>query len=431
MHTYLSLPYLKEKWTHAGFQKYLKNTGWMFVAQFFSLAAAFFISAWLARYLGPHNYGIFNYALAFAGLFSFIISLGVDGILSKELVDKPEKINQLLGTGLGIKIFGATIAFIAISISSFIFIDDILTQKLIIAYSLVFIFEPFTIVTLFFQSQVQAKINSQIKIFALLISSLLKIFLILTAQGILLLVLILVFEAFLIAFLSVYFYIKKGFSLTHWQFDPALARKIISLSVFLMLASGANYIFMKIDQVMIGTLLDTVAVGFYSVAVKLVEVWYFVPVILTSSLFPAIINAKNTNITVYHRRLKFFFLLLFGVGVLLSIFSFIAAPLFIEILFGAQYTTSIAITQIYAWSGIGLFVGWGIYHYLLSQNKIYTIFYFYFFSMLVNVILTYYFILTIGLTGAAWATVISYTIGPVIFGVLHYKKIVQAFKQYA
>src|SRR5574344_2906955 len=90
----------KYRWilNHDGFKRYFANIGWMFFGQMFSLLVSFFIGAWLARYLGPENYGIFNYAIAFAGLFVFVAPLGVDAILNRDLVAHPEQRDKLMGT---------------------------------------------------------------------------------------------------------------------------------------------------------------------------------------------------------------------------------------------------------------------------------------------------------------------------------------------
>ncbi|MFZ2979126.1 MAG: oligosaccharide flippase family protein, partial [Candidatus Magasanikiibacteriota bacterium] len=71
-----------EIWNHSGFQRYFKNTSWLFFSRIFILVLAFFISAYVARYLGPEEYGILNYIISFVGLFSFIPNLGMNNILS-------------------------------------------------------------------------------------------------------------------------------------------------------------------------------------------------------------------------------------------------------------------------------------------------------------------------------------------------------------
>ena len=70
---------------------------------------------------------------------------------------------------------------------------------------------------------------------------------------------------------------------------------------------------MKIDQVMIKEMLGNISVGHYAAAVKISEAWYFIPIVINSSLFPAIINAKSRSSKEFYTRLKILFsLMLFG-----------------------------------------------------------------------------------------------------------------------
>ena len=91
------IPYIKEKWAHAGFQKYLKNTSWLFAGQF-SMIISLTVNIWLARYLGPTNFGILSYVIAFVGIFGFISGLGISDILVREIVKNHQKKDELLGT---------------------------------------------------------------------------------------------------------------------------------------------------------------------------------------------------------------------------------------------------------------------------------------------------------------------------------------------
>ena len=96
---------------HDGYKRYFANMSWMFFGQMFSLLVSFFIGAWVARYLGPENYGVLSYSIAFVGIFGFIASLGVDGILNRDLIETPERRDELLGTAFRLKLIGGTIAF--------------------------------------------------------------------------------------------------------------------------------------------------------------------------------------------------------------------------------------------------------------------------------------------------------------------------------
>ena len=180
----------------------------------------------------------------------------------------------------------------------------------------------------------------------------------------------------------------------------------------LILAQAAGYIYLKVDQVIIGLMLGKYEVGLYAVAVKLTEVWYFIPAIICGSLFPAIINAKLTDNGVYRRRLGNLYVLMLILSLVIAIaMTFLAKPI-VNILFGSGYYESIGILKIYVWSSVGLFLGTAVNQYLISENSVKTIFWLNFLSMIVNVGLNVWLIPLIGLLGAAWATLISYFIIP-------------------
>jgi O-antigen/teichoic acid export membrane protein len=153
--------YVPVKWrwifSHGGFRRYFANTGWMFFGQMFSLLISFFIGAWLARYLGPQNFGVLNFSMSFAGLFAFIASMGIDGILSRELVKFPEKEIELMGTSLGLKLIGGITAFLLSLSAAFLFEQDPFIRLLIILFSLTFILQAIGVISTFFQANVWAK----------------------------------------------------------------------------------------------------------------------------------------------------------------------------------------------------------------------------------------------------------------------------------
>ncbi|MGC8715255.1 MAG: oligosaccharide flippase family protein, partial [Leptodesmis sp.] len=108
---------------HSGFRKYTFNTAWLFADQFIRMLAGFFVGVWVARYLGPENYGILSYSLAFVALFQGIAKLGLDGIVVRELVKFPEKRDELLGTSFWLKFIGSVITFLIVVVVAYITAD--------------------------------------------------------------------------------------------------------------------------------------------------------------------------------------------------------------------------------------------------------------------------------------------------------------------
>lgn len=404
----------KWRWvlSHDGFRRYFANTGWMFFGQMFSLLVSFFIGAWLARYLGPENYGVLSYAVAFVGLFGFISSLGVDGILSRELVKYPEKRDELLGTAFRLKLIGGAAALILCVASAFIFEATPLIRLLIILFSVTYILQAINVISIYFQAEVKSKNNVKALFIATIISSILKVGVILLDKGVIWIMVVYVLDVFWQGAGFIQAYRKYGLKIKTWKFNEELSKKILKNSWPLMLASAAGFIYLRIDQVMIGVMMGNYEVGLYAAAVKLVEVWYFIPGIICTSLFPAIINAKKIGVELYKLRLRNLYILMAIISILMAIFiSFLAKPI-IYILFGNGYLESVNILKVYIWSSVGLFLGIAVTQYLMSENLVKTIFWLNFLAMLVNIILNLIFIPSLGLLGAAWATFISYLIFP-------------------
>lgn len=405
---------------HEGYKRYFANTSWMFFGQMFSLLVSFFIGAWIARYLGPENYGVLSYSIAFVGLFGFIASLGVDGILSRELIKTPEKRDELLGTAFRLKLIGGTIAFCLAIVSVVIFQTDPLIKLLVILLSFSFITQSIGIIGSYFNAEVKAKNNVKAMLVAMVISSLLKILIILSGKGVIWLVIVFVLDSLWQGIGLIKAYRNYGLKIKDWKFNKNLSKEILKNSWPLMLASAAGFISLKIDQVMIGSMLNNHEVGIYAAAVKLVEVWYFIPGIICGSLFPAIINAKKTSVEMYRKRLKNFYILMFIIPVVMAIPITLLAKPIIQVLFGGGYFESIIILKIYIWSSIGLFLSMAVSQYLMSENLVKTIFWLNLCAMIINIILNFIFIPIFGIKGSAYATLISYAILP--FGVCFIKK---------
>jgi len=415
-----SWSYIKEKWTHTGFQRYLKNTGWMFAARVFILTVAFFINAYMARYLGPGNYGLLNYVFSFVGLFSFIASLGIESIANREIIKNHEKKNLIIGTSFYLKLIGSLMAILIIFIFSRYSTNDAILLGLITMYSFSYIFSAFNIVDIYFQSQVLSKYPAIVTITAGIISTILKIIAMTLGAGIIWLTAIYVLESIIVAAGLLFFFIYKGHSIKEWVFNKSTAIMILNDSWPLMLSSIAIGIYMKIDQVMIKNMLGNEQAGIYAVAVKLSEVWYFIPGIICSSLFPSIVNAVNTSTELFENRLRKLYFSMFWISTIIASFITIFSYPIIKILFGVPYLEAVPALRIYVWAGIFVSIGGIVGQFLLIKNLTKISFYTALLGSITNVILNMILIPNIGVSGAAIATIISYAIA--VFGILLFDK---------
>jgi O-antigen/teichoic acid export membrane protein len=166
---------------------------------------------------------------------------------------------------------------------------------------------------------------------------------------------------------------------------------------------------MKIDQVMIKNILGNEQVGLYAVAVKLSEAWYFIPGVITASLFPAIINAHKKSAEDFDGKMSKLYFFMFWGSFLFALFvTFLASPI-ISILFGQEYLGAIVVLQIYVWSAIIISMKRVIGRYLLTKNFTKIMFYSNLIGLIFNLILNIILIKHYGIAGAAVATIVSYS----------------------
>jgi O-antigen/teichoic acid export membrane protein len=178
---------------------------------------------------------------------------------------------------------------------------------------------------------------------------------------------------------------------------------------------------MRIDQVMIKNMLGDREVGLYSAAIKLVEVWYFIPMIITQSVFPTIVNAKRVSEKLYYKRLQQLFSFLVIINVLISILITILSKKIVHILYGDKFIEVSYVLQIVVWSTVfvSLFVSSGSW--LINENYTTIALYRNLSAAIVNIILNMFLINWYGIKGAAYAIFLSFFISGFLFDLYHPK----------
>ena len=380
-----------------------------------STAVSFLATLYIARNLGPTNFGQLSYATSFIGIFSFMASLGIDSVLYRELIKYPDRKKEFLGSAFTIKIVAGFIAAILVSVSAIFWATDDVSKILIIILSGTFIFNSFQIIGYEFQARVRSKYPSVIAFIITIILNVLKVIIILSGKGVIYLALILLLEPILYAVFYWFVYEKQiGEKISQWTFDKKISITLLKDSWPLIFSSAFALIYSEIDQILIKYMIDARAVGIYDAAVRVAEGWYFVPNIIMVSLFPAIINAKIYSKEIYQKRLKKISLLLVAIALIIAIPTTIFASFIINIFYGSAFMGGVIILQIYIWSLIGTFLGSLVVNYIIAENYRKMSLFVNLIPMLVNVILDIIWIPKYGIMGPAFATLIAYSLSPVI-----------------
>ena len=295
---------IKVIFSHPGIRRYGANTGWLLFERILRLVIAFFVGVYVARYLGPSNFGLLSYAGSFVFLFSAIATLGLDNIVVRDLVKDEKERDELLGTTFTLKFIGSILLLAILAIAVRFTKNDSFTNLLIFIIALSIVFQSFNVIDFYFRAKVLSKYTVYAQTISGISAAIIKLLLIYFGAGLIYFAAVMLIESVILAIGLVTAYIKQKLSIFSWKPKIDLAKRLLRDSWPLILSGVAISIYMRIDQVMIKNMLDAKAVGNYAVAVRLSEVWYFIPMAITSSLFPAIINAKKLSEKLYYGRLQ-------------------------------------------------------------------------------------------------------------------------------
>nr|WP_255727807.1 flippase [Rhodohalobacter sulfatireducens] len=381
------------------------------------------VSIFVARYLGPENFGILSYAASLTSLFAISTHLGLHGLAIREIVKYPEDDHQVLGTVFGLKMITAIIATIAFILFA------IYTTKpgneefwVLCLMAGVILFKPFQVFDFWFQAKVKAKYSSIARGINSLVLALVKIVLVVFSATLLAFAFTYLLSAVLIALLFLFFYkSESNTSLFDWDFNLSRAKHLLSQGWMIMAGSFFAILYLKVDQVMLRWLVNAEEVGVYSVAATLSEAWYFIPGIIVASLFPKLIELRDKSEEKFKLRLQHLFDILSVLALFIAIFITLIADPAIHLLYGLEFQQASVILSIHIWAGIFIFMRAVFSKWILIEDAIA-------FSMLThgagaiaNVILNLILIPGYGGVGAAVSTLLSYAMASYI-SLLFYKK---------
>lgn len=388
--------------------RYVKDVSWLVAERILRMSMGLFVGVWVARYLGPREFGLFSYAQSMVGLFAVFSTLGLNGLVVREMVSGKVDSGKLLGSTFILKLAGSIFVVLLLCLVVGLQLNSAGTRWLILIISSSAIFQSFNVIDLYFQSKVLSKNVACSNFFVLILSSIFKIILIVLNAPLLFFAYIVVFDSIILALSLVYFYLKDRKIIPCWSFDKAVAKKLL-VSCWPLIFSGLFVsLYMKIDQVMIDTMLGASAVGEYAAAVKLSEAWYFIPVVIASSVFPAIITAKNKSSALYSNRLAKLYAVVVWAAIFIAVLVTLAGDQIVGVLYGDDFRVSAEVLKIHIWSGIFVFLGVTSSKWLLCENiPIYSM-YNTIIGVLINVALNYILLDLIGVVGAAWATLVAY-----------------------
>lgn len=410
-------------------QHIILNTGWLLADRALRMIVGLLVGVWTARYLGPEQFGLYNYAVAFVFLFGTIAALGgLDGIVVRDIVRESFAKEEILGTAFALRLAAGLLTFLlAVGVGIMLHSGDAQRVMLVGLIAASQLFLAFDTIDFWFQSQVQSKYTVYAKNAAFLIMCAVRVGLILAQATLMAFAVAALCEVMLGAGMLVVFYLKVAKQNMNWRVSLVRAKAILALSWPLILAGGASAIYMKIDQVMVGNLLGDKAVGVYSAAVKVTEVWNIIPLAIMSSLYPSFIAIHQVSQDRYYERwVKVMRWMFWGAVALSATIAACSRPI-VEVLYGEGYAQAAGIVAIHSYSGIGMSVSAVLNYQFALDGQTRMNLYGSALGAIVNVGLNVLFIRAYEVKGAAVASVLGFALVPFFQVLIYEKKTARAF----
>jgi O-antigen/teichoic acid export membrane protein len=394
-----------------GFKKIIRNIGWLSAERLIRMALSFFVGVYVIRYLGPEQFGKLSYSTSFVFLFLAITKLGLDEIVVRNLVKQQDISGKILGTAFVLKLIGCVLAFFIVSVGIIISTPDVLVRQMTIIIAFSMVFTCFDILDLWFQSQVLSKSIAIVRSIQFVISSLAKLGFIWFKLPLISFAYLFIADTVIRAIGMSWVYLQdKQHPIGEWKIDRAIAFSLLKNSWPLILSGAMVTIYMSIDQVMLGNMSTSKELGNYAAAVKFSEVWYFLPTVICSSVFPSIVQAKQQSKVKYYVKLQqlYDFMALMSWCIAIAV-SFTSKNVLTNLL-GAEYSKAGAILTLHIWSGMFIFFGVALGNWLVIENKTSLSLITQLMGAITNVVLNLWLIREHGAIGAAIATLISYAV---------------------
>ncbi len=331
----------------------LTNIAWAISGKIVSLTGVLVVGIIVARYLGKEQYGIMNYVISFVAIFQVFADFGLDFIQIREESKHPAHKDKIIGTTFTLKLFFAILTLLAILIITTLSEHDGRIRCYIMIYALSVILNTSWVSRNHFTSIVWNEYVVKTEISRTLIGMAIKIAFVILHLPLIWFIVSLVIDSILLAVGYTASYIRKIDSIRKWNFDRDLAVFMLKQSFPLLLSGAAIVVYNRIDQMMIGKMIDQSHLGVYSVAVRFTELLVFVPTIIAQTISPILVEVRQKDAARYEELSRVFMNVTVSVCILLAIFTSLLSYPIVRFTFGRMYIEAASVLSILAFKVVG------------------------------------------------------------------------------
>lgn len=387
----------------------LTNSAWLMAEKVVTMGVNLLVTLWLARQLGPETFGSLSYVLAVVAIVTPLSALGLNALVTREVIEQgTDNEHRVVVTASSLRFIGALAGASLCIAYAFLWQHPQSELMALIVIAVGSLGMAFNGIEYWFQAHSKAKWVVQGRLTVVLLAAVAKFLAVYYSHSLLVIASIFAAEYALIGTAFIIQYSRKRFCASPLVVDWQYGKALIAQSKWLLLSSLAAVIYLKIDQVMLATMVSREEVGFYAVAVRLSEVWYFFAEAIVVSFFPILLKLKQSSNHAYQYKLQQLSDALLVIALLLAIIvGFIAEPV-VTMLFGADYRPSSILLSIHIWAACFVFMRAVASKWLIAEKLLPYSLVSHGFGMIINIAMNAWLIPKYQGVGAALATVISY-----------------------
>ena len=375
---------------------------WVLIEKLVRLSVIFCFFSFVSQKLSVYDFGIFSLSQTITTLIIGVVAFGLDNVLIKEF-SSSEKINKIFATAIFFRLALSLLAVILLILFFSLSEYEFIYKLVFVASSLSIIFQTQTIYYSYYQAVSKSVIITKTSLFALMISSAIKILLLYFNAGMVFYALSFSLD-YLLSFLCIYYISHKyerclnfGFN----NFDLRLLKELIRQSLPILISTIIIMIYTRIDQFMIARYLGIEQVAIFSVAVRISDAYMFIPMAISASFLPMVSKEPTKeNIQKYFDLTHFF-------TIASAIFVIALVPVVVNLFFGERYVSSIHTVYIIVIANVVSALGAVSSNVLIVRDLSYLRIYRAVYGLVINVLLNIYMIPNYGIIGAAYSSLLS------------------------
>lgn len=348
--------------------KVINNAKWIIICKVIQSLLQLVIGMLCARYLGPENYGLINYASSIVAFVLPIMQLGLQSTLVQEFTEKPHEEGKIMGTALVMDLVSSVFCIGMVGV--FVSVANAgETQTIIVCllFSISLIFRAFELLQCWFQYKLKSKFPSIVMLFAYMAVSLYRIFLLVTSKNVFWFAVVNSVDYGIIGIALLIIYNK--ISTQKLEFSLGLVKTLFSRSKYYIMASMMMTLFQNTDHIMLKLISGDAENGFYTAAITCATILQFVFIAIVDSMRPVILAGKQTGSADYEKNLSRLYCVTIYMGLAQGIGFSIFAKLMVYIMYGAEFMPTVPVLQVLAWYIIFSYMGPVRNIWILAEGK--------------------------------------------------------------